>query len=526
MDVGVNNRASAINQIFVGVNNIARLVYQGGGGSGSFQLPTFTGSSSIFGDETSGRIELYESGTLVLFPGMYDIFAVGGGSSSNSLPETAGGGGSGGYTNTRLSYKITSRSEHNVVVGAGGASGGTMVAGGESSLKIEAQDICSAKGGSIEYTPADGGSRFNGACGLNGGSGGGAGRLPSGSSNGGTDGGNGGRSVTAGSSGTGAFGGTGQGTTTRMFGEAEATLYAGGGGGAGRSSGSTASPGAGGSGGGGTGAAGDSRQMGTSGTANTGGGAGGTNRASNSASGNCAAGGSGIVIVRWSNGGGNYSPTLADNTWSQIAAACDSNDPILDSWNIGDAKDAVVNGETLTFVIVGKNHDDLADGSGKAKLTFGMKELMASTRKMNSSNTNVGSFAGSAMYSWLSGTIDPNLPVDLRDVIKAVDKKTSSGRATSTIRTDEMHLWLFAEIEVFGTVTCSFAGEGAQYQYFTDESKRIKKLSNGAGAASRWWLRSPDELDIDFFCCVLDSGRTSNLYSPTTSMGVCFGFCI
>lgn len=500
MNVGVNNRASTINQIFVGVNNIARLVYQGGGGSGSFQLPTFTGSSSIFGDETSGRIELYESGTLTLSPGTYDFFAVGGGGggsvNSGSVTNPTGGGG-GGYTATVKGRLVPESVAYNVTVGGG--NGGT---GGISSVS---QNSASA------FITASGGKQKTGDTqhaneGSDGGSGGGAIN-----GQGGSNGGNGANpGVYA--------GGAGQGSTTRAFGDSDGTLYAGGGAGA-SSSGKDVAGGA-----GGGGSYYDSSGE-HNGTANTGGGGSGGRKKLNG-HGTMSYGGSGIVIVRWNNGGGNYSPTLADNTWSQIAAACDSNDPILDSWNIGDAKDAVVNGETLTFVIVGKNHDDLADGSGKAKLTFGMKELMASTRQMNSSSTNVGSFAGSAMYSWLSGTIYPNLPTELKDAIKAVNKKTSSGRATSTIRTDEMHLWLFAEIEVFGTVTCSFAGEGAQYQYFTDESKRIKKLSNGAGAASRWWLRSPDELDIDFFCCVLDSGRTSNLYSPTTSMGVCFGFCI
>lgn len=79
MKAGVNNRATAINQIFVGVNNIAKFIYSNLGGSEpelSFSLLTFTGSSSTFGDTTEGRIEMYESGTLVLFPGNYDIFLV------------------------------------------------------------------------------------------------------------------------------------------------------------------------------------------------------------------------------------------------------------------------------------------------------------------------------------------------------------------------------------------------------------------------------------------------------------------
>lgn len=220
-----------------------------------------------------------------------------------------------------------------------------------------------------------------------------------------------------------------------------------------------------------------------------------------------------------------YDPVLANNTWEMIAQACADNDPILDSWLVGDEKDEVINGETLTFVIVGKNVDDLADGSGKAPLTFGMKNLMAETRKMNATNTNSGSFAGSEMYSRLSDTIYPNLPTELKDAIKAVNKKTASGRDSSAIRTDPMYLWLFSEIEVFGTTTYSYAGEGTQYPYFATAAERIKKLSNGVGAANFWWERSPFHTYSGTFGAVDASGKASG-DAASKSYGVCFGFCI
>ena len=221
--------------------------------------------------------------------------------------------------------------------------------------------------------------------------------------------------------------------------------------------------------------------------------------------------------------GPTYSEVLSENTWAQIAQAVADKDPILDVWQVGDTKDEVIAGETLTFAIMGKNMDDLADGSGKAGLTFGMTQLMASTRQMNSSNTNAGSFAGSAMYSWLSGTIYPNLPAELKDAIKAVNKKTSSGGGSSVIRTDPMYLWLFAEIEVFGTTTYSYAGEGTQYPYFATAAERIKRLSNGAGAASYWWERSPQSPTYQNtnFCCVTGSG-SKGIFNASTSYGVCF----
>ena len=233
----------------------------------------------------------------------------------------------------------------------------------------------------------------------------------------------------------------------------------------------------------------------------------------------------GVLPALGGDTGPTYSEVLSENTWAQIAQAVADKDPILDVWQVGDTKDEVIAGETLTFAIMGKNMDDLADGSGKAGLTFGMTQLMASMRQMNSSSTNSGSFAGSAMYSWLSGTIYPNLPAELKDAIKAVNKKTSSGGGSSAIRTDAMYLWLFAEIEVFGSTTYSYAGEGTQYPYFATTAERIKRLSNGAGAASYWWERSPHTDASYRFCRVTPSGA-ANSYTADSSIGVCFGFCI
>ena len=194
-------------------------------------------------------------------------------------------------------------------------------------------------------------------------------------------------------------------------------------------------------------------------------------------------------------------------------------------WKVGDTKDIIANGETLTVAIMDFYHDDLADGSGKAPITFGMTQLMAATRQMNGTNTNSGSFAGSSMYSWLSGSVYSGLNSELKKAIKAVNKKTSAGETSSIIRTDAMYLWLFSEVEVFGTTTYSYSGEGLQYPYFATASERIKKLSNGTGAVSYWWERSPIQSNRNNFCRVDTSGSANN-FSASSSRGVCFGFCI
>lgn len=217
------------------------------------------------------------------------------------------------------------------------------------------------------------------------------------------------------------------------------------------------------------------------------------------------------------------SPTLANNTWAQIAAASEAG-VAASTWSVGDTKNITVGGETLTVEIVGFNHDDLASG-GKAGITFGLKNLMANTRQMNSSNTNAGGFTGSDMYDWLQGTLLNSLPSDLRAVLKSVNKKTSAGSQSSTINTNAMKIFLFSEIEIFGSVTYSKSGEGSQYSRFATASSRIKYLSNGSGSANYWWERSPYGNGSNSFCSV-GSGGDAGINDANVSRGVCFGFCV
>lgn len=221
--------------------------------------------------------------------------------------------------------------------------------------------------------------------------------------------------------------------------------------------------------------------------------------------------------------GSIISTTLASNSWATIAAVSAAGNA-SSFWSVGDEKTITVNGETLTLVIMGFNHDDLASG-GKAGITFGLKHLMKDTRQMNSSNTNSGGFTGSAMYTWLQNTLLGQLPSDLKNVIKSVNKKTSAGGASSTINTNSMKLFLFSEQEIFGAKTYSTGNEGSQYSYFATAANRIKKLQNGAGSAKWWGERSPRASNSVYFCAV-GSGGGADVSGASYSGGVCFGFCV
>ena len=252
--------------------SISTSIYRNGQWISINSIPefTYTGNYQIVNDNDAvitrsndnWKIRFLTSGTLT-FTALngagdgIDVFCVGGGGNGGiGSPSTSnGGGGGGGYTKTQKGVQITPNVAYQITIGGSG--------GQTSAFNV------TANGGS---NGAKGEGPSTGGKGGDGGSGGGGGTGSPGS--GGSDGSNGG----------GSKGGTGQGTTTREFGETTGKLYAGGGSGG---NGGSISGIAGGAGGGGN--------QNSDGAANTGGGGGGKWY---QASQQIGYGGSGIVVIR------------------------------------------------------------------------------------------------------------------------------------------------------------------------------------------------------------------------------------
>jgi hypothetical protein len=231
----------------------------------------YSGNFSLENEETDNwKIKLLTTGTFVTnSTATVDAFLVGGGGGGGSR---AGAGGGGGYTKTALDISLPYRATYLVYIGDGGAKGTSNLAGsaGRTTLAFGYTAAGGSGGGGWDTVPRTNGG--NGGSG--GGSGGGTGGLPGGA--GGNDG-------SAGVTGTTGTPGTGQGTTTREFGEPTGTIYGSGGGG-----------GNGGLGSNGASSGGVSANA-IDATANTGGGGGGGSGGSTYTGGT---GGSGIVIIR------------------------------------------------------------------------------------------------------------------------------------------------------------------------------------------------------------------------------------
>ena len=203
-------------------------------------------------------------------------------------------------------------------------------------------------------------------------------------------------------------------------------------------------------------------------------------------------------------------------------------------YSVGDEKTVMLkDGEVITVVILDFNHDDLASGLGKAGISLGMKELMATNSSMNAVAGN--GWQNSVMRNTTLVDIYDRLPDALQVIIKTVNKTSLVGGSgavgepnNNTVVTADK-LWLLSRVEVDGTTLDGFVDEGTQYAYWvgkTANADRVKRQVNGTGSAFAWWLRSSTTTSTTAFNAVNPNGAFNVGASSTGSMGISFGFCI
>lgn len=234
--------------------------------------------------------------------------------------------------------------------------------------------------------------------------------------------------------------------------------------------------------------------------------------------------------------------TFADGTDDEIAKMIEAHYAgkinIGDYWAVGDkriihhnAMDATGVSEShkandYTYVIIGIEHDDLVttiNGKTKAAITIQTERMLYldttteynSTYDeshecgyINSSNTNNGGWEGCARRTWCNNVYKECLPTYIQNMMKQVKKLTSAGASSSTIKTSNDYAFLPSEIEIFGSTTYSFAGEGTQYQYFKTVANRYKKPRYNSNSTSGiCWERSPYSSNSSGFCGLRISGN-------------------
>lgn len=219
-------------------------------------------------------------------------------------------------------------------------------------------------------------------------------------------------------------------------------------------------------------------------------------------------------------------------TWDAVFASIDAGTYATD-YAVGDCipldlgSEGVVNMQIAAF-----DADDLADGSGKAHISFISKELLTTLRRMNPALvTNddgtyqegtgaIGGWGSSEMRTYLKETIKPLIPEAVRDSIVSVNKTQTAynTEGTSFSQTTEDDVWLPSRDEVIETTA-------KYYSLFKNVNANRIKYKAGSTSAKDWWVRSP--FTISDFNVVTSAGGAGkyNGWSSEESYYIALGFC-
>lgn len=151
----------------------------------------------------------------------------------------------------------------------------------------------------------------------------------------------------------------------------------------------------------------------------------------------------------------------------------------------------LTNGKEMKYRIIGIAHDDLADGSGRAGLTFRAENYAVGRYCMNAIEINAGGWEASELRQEMnSGEIWNLMPTELQGKVETVIKLTNnlsgkSKNAVPTATSDRLFILSYAELDPTSSDATDYPWilqEGSQYEAFQDEIEDLSTL--------RWWMRS------------------------------------
>lgn len=173
-------------------------------------------------------------------------------------------------------------------------------------------------------------------------------------------------------------------------------------------------------------------------------------------------------------------PLFESMTWAEISEICETGNA-ASVFAVGDTHPVTLTyadgtTQTGTLEIIGFNHDNLADGSGKAGITLEFTGVMTGYGKSvfnSNSNDTSATFAKGALKPLYESTFVAFLPADLQSVLKTVTKKHVNGYFTGTSDYN-CKLFPLSVHEMGGNFTTNFSSvkEGEVYQKYAENTEK------------------------------------------------------
>lgn len=208
--------------------------------------------------------------------------------------------------------------------------------------------------------------------------------------------------------------------------------------------------------------------------------------------------------------------TFANGSWADIVRVANAGEA-KNYFAVGDTRTMNLGFATTEVMILGFDHDDLADGSGKAAISIGM--VNTTTTSVQPASTGSGYRGNANLYNRFT-TDRNNLPAEVKESIKTVKKKTTvlNGTAIELTTYDET-LFPLGYTELGDTrnypAWCPSDGS-AVYEAVT---KKLFKFNSN----NDFWVRNSAE--TSGWCTMINAG--GYMFSEKRSTGYMrYGFCI
>lgn len=220
-------------------------------------------------------------------------------------------------------------------------------------------------------------------------------------------------------------------------------------------------------------------------------------------------------------------PREIQDSWEEIFAA-EADGTYKEKYQVSDYKPLDLGDEgIINMQIAGFDVDDLADGSGKAHVSWIGRETLKTKYYFNVRDFApsgayeegfgaIGGWEKSALRSYLKGSIKTMIPALVRnqivDVTKTQNAYNTEGK--SFIQTTQDDIWIPSESEVDGS-------KSIYCELFPNAANRIRKGTDETSVM--WWLRNTRSNTYSVRICMID-GAISN-GSTGADRGVVLCFC-
>ena len=227
-------------------------------------------------------------------------------------------------------------------------------------------------------------------------------------------------------------------------------------------------------------------------------------------------------------------PDFTTDSWEKIISVVQSGGGSL--YEVGDTKEVDMGTfGTHTIRIANTSTPDECATEGFSQTACGFVLEFAdiiTKHNMNSSNTNVGGWPASELYTYVQNDIYNALPSDLKS--KIIDTYVVSGHGSSDSAnfTSIDKLYLLSTKEVWGNQVTNDTAEAEtrQLDYYKEKGVTTSNYSGAIkqynGSNSYWWLRAAYSYFSDLFYIVYTSGNWHYNYANYTTGGVAPAFRI